>query len=47
MCLAKRGAQEALRNAHLCLACANAVLSIDEGAFGDAGVEIPLLVGGG
>ena len=43
MCLAKRGAQEeALRNAHLCLADANAVLNIDEGAFGDAGVEIPL-----
>ena len=46
MCLAKRGAQEALRNAHLCLADANAALNIDEGAFGDAGVEIPLLVGG-
>ena len=46
MCLAKRGAQEALRNAHLCLADANAALNIDEGAFGDAGVEIPLIVGG-
>ena len=46
MCLAKRGAQQALRNAHLCLAGANAVLNIDEGAFGDAGVEIPLIVGG-
>ena len=33
MCLAKRGAQEALRNEHLCLAGANAVLNIiDEGA---------------
>ena len=47
MCLAKRGARQALRNAHLCMADANAVLNIDEGAFGDAGVEIPLLVGGG
>ena len=28
------------------MADANAVLNIDEGAFGDAGVEIPLLVGG-
>ena len=41
------GAQEALRNAHLCMADANAVLNIEEGAFGDAGVEIPLLIGGG
>ena len=47
MCLAKRGAQEALRNAHLCMADANAVLNIEEGAFGDGGVEIPLLIGGG
>ncbi len=47
MCLAKRGAQAALRNAHLCMADANAVLNIDEGAFGNFGVEIPLLAGGG
>ena len=47
MCLAKRGAQAALRNAHRCMADANAALNIDEGAFGDAGAEVPLLAGGG
>ena len=47
MCIAKRGAQAALRNAARSIAAANAVLDIDEGAFGDIAAEIPILAGGG
>ena len=45
--MAKRGAQAALRNARISMAGANDVLSIDEGAFGDEGVEAPLTVSAG
>ena len=46
MCMAKRGAQAALRNAARSIAVANAVLNIDEGVFGDIAAEIPIIVGG-
>ena len=47
MCMAKRGAEVALRNTRISMADANDVLGIDEGAFGDEGVEVPLTVSAG
>ena len=47
MCMAKRGAEVALRNTRISMADANNVLGIDEEAFGDEGVEAPLTVSAG
>ena len=45
MCLAKRGAEVALRHAYK--TAANNVLGLEDGVFGDAGVEAPIVVDGG
>ena len=47
MCLAKRGAQIALRHAYKTAALCNNAPGLEYGTLGDAGVEVPIVIGGG